>query len=130
MAAAGNDNTSSPSYPAYYNNCLAVAATDSNDAKASFSNYGNWVDIAAPGVSIFSTLPNHRNRIITRNYGSLSGTSMASPFVAGVAGLVWATSYGTSNTEVRSRIESTADAAGTMWLTFNIKRVNAYNAVK
>lgn len=128
VGAAGNDNTSAPLYPAYYDNCIAVAATDQNDAKASFSNYGVWVDIAAPGVGIFSTLPNHNNRIGIKNYGSLSGTSMATPHVSGVAALVWATGYGTSNTSVRDRIEDTADQAGTMW-SYGIERVNAYEAV-
>lgn len=129
-AAAGNDNTTTPFYPAYYANCIAVAATDKNDAKASFSNYGDWVDIAAPGVDIFSTMPNHKNRLRTRNYGYLSGTSMSAPHVSGVAALIWTTSYGTSNAAVRSRIEGTADEAGTMWSNYKIKRVNAYNAVK
>ncbi|MBU2009834.1 MAG: S8 family serine peptidase [Chloroflexi bacterium] len=128
-AAAGNDNSVAPLYPAYYANCVAVAATDQSDAKASFSNYdNNWVDVAAPGVAIYSTLPNHKNRMGTTNYGSLNGTSMATPFVAGLAALVWATGYET-NGSVRERIESTADQAGTMWSTYSIKRINAYAAV-
>jgi len=130
VAASGNSNTILPLYPAYYNNCIAVAATDINDNKASFSNYGTWVDIAAPGVDIFSTLPNHRNKLGKRNYGSLSGTSMSAPHVAGVAALVWATGYGTSNSSVRNRLQSTADAAGTMYSIYGIKRLNAYNAVR
>ena len=133
VAAAGNDNTSTPLYPAYYTNCIAVAATDRSDAKASWSNFGTWVDIAAPGVDIFSTTPNHsfylQNYGYKLNYDYMSGTSMATPHVAGVAALVWATEYGTSNTSVRDRIEGTADQAGTMWSTYGIKRVNAYNAV-
>jgi thermitase len=129
VAAAGNSGKTAPIYPAYYANCISVAATDQNDAKASFSTYGSWVDVAAPGVIIYSTLPNHSNSIGTRNYGSLSGTSMATPHVAGLAGLVWSTSYGTSNTSVRSRIESTADAiagTGTYW---QYGRINANTAV-
>jgi len=130
VAAAGNNGNTAPVYPAYYANCIAVAATDQNDAKASFSTYGSWVDVAAPGVSIYSTMPNHSNSIGLTNYGSLSGTSMATPHVAGLAGLVWSTtSYGTSNTSVRSRIESTADAiagTGTYW---QYGRINAYKAV-
>ncbi len=135
VAAAGNSGNSSPLYPAYYKNCIAVAATDKNDAKASWSNFGEWVDVAAPGVDIFSTLPNHKN-YISRTYGKslnydyLSGTSMATPHVAGLAALVWATGYGTSNASVRNRIESTADkipGTGTYW-TYG--RINAYNAVK
>jgi hypothetical protein len=129
VAAAGNNGNTASVYPAYYSNCIAVAATDQNDAKASFSTYGSWVDVAAPGVSIYSTLPNHSNSIGTTNYGSLSGTSMSTPHVAGLAALVWATSYGTSNTSVRSRIESTADAisgTGTYW---KYGRINANKAV-
>jgi len=130
VAAAGNNGNTAPSYPAYYANCIAVAATDQDDAKASFSTYGSWVDVAAPGVNIYSTLPNHSNSIGTSNYGSLSGTSMATPHVAGLAALVWSTaSYGTSNTSVRSRIQSTADAiagTGTYW---QYGRINAYKAV-
>lgn len=136
VAAAGNDGRSLASYPAYYTNCIAVAATDQSDAKASFSNYGSWVDVAAPGVSILSTIPNHANYISTNylenklDYGSLNGTSMATPFVSGLAALVWATSYGTSNTNVRSRIETTADEAGTIWTSYGIERINALAAVQ
>lgn len=54
---------------------------------------------------------------------------MASPFVAGLAGLVWSTSYGTNNGNVRDRIQATADQAGSMWSSYGIKRINAYNAV-
>jgi len=81
------------------------------------------------GVNIFSTLPNHTNRIGILNYGYLSGTSMATPHVAGLAVLVWATTYGTNNVNVRSRIEGTADAipgTGTYW---QYGRINAYKAV-
>jgi thermitase len=128
VAAAGNDNTDSPTYPAYYEECIAVAATDQNDAKASFSNYGSWVDIAAPGVSIYSTLPNHPNRIGTRNYGSLSGTSMATPHVAGVAALIKARYPNMSNAEIAQKIISTADP--TTGFNPPVGRVNAYKAVK
>lgn len=130
VAAAGNSNTSNALYPAYYDNCIAVAASGQSDAKAYFSSYGSWVDVAAPGEGIYSTLPNHIYQLGTSpDYGSLSGTSMATPHVAGVAGLVWATSYGTDNSTVRSRIESTADAiagTGTYW---QHGRINAYAAV-
>jgi subtilisin family serine protease/subtilisin-like proprotein convertase family protein len=88
VAAAGNDatnNDSSPEYPASYSgdNAIAVAATDRNDRLAKFSNYGpNSVDIAAPGVSIYSTLPGGK-------YGTYSGTSMAAPHVTGAIALIW-----------------------------------------
>ena len=129
VTAAGNDGSGNPSYPAYYDNCIAVAATDSTDGKASFSNHGFWVDVAAPGVDIYSTLPNHKHQLGQRNYGILSGTSMAAPHVAGVAALVWSTEYGTDNETVRDRIESTTKKAGTMFSNYNIGRVNAYRAV-
>ncbi len=129
VAAAGNNGNSNPVYPAYYSNCIAVAATDQNDAKASWSSYGSWVDVAAPGVAIYSTLPNHSNSIGMLNYGSLSGTSMATPHVAGLAGLVWASLYGTSNADVRSRIESTCDAVPGTGSYWRYGRINAYRAV-
>lgn len=130
VAAAGNDNASRRLYPACYTSCIAVAATDQNDAKADFSNYGNWVDIAAPGVDIISTFPNHSNYFgDIYNYAYWGGTSMATPHVAGVAALVWATEHGASNASVRTRTESTGDEAGTMWSSYGIERVNAYNAV-
>lgn len=130
VAAAGNSGNTSPTYPAYYTNVISVAATDQNDNKAGWSTYGRWVDVAAPGVSIYSTLPNHRNAIGILNYGSLSGTSMATPHVSGLAALVWATSYGTSNSSVRKQIENTADkiaGTGKYWL---YGRINALAAVK
>jgi thermitase len=139
VAAAGNDNTTSPLYPAAYDNVIAVAATDNQDQKASFSNYGGWVDIGAPGVSILSTAPDHRNRLwiwgVKYAYGS--GTSMATPFVSGVAGLVWATGACTDLTIpsdraecVRNKIESSADSVGALsnyWTSG--RRVNACRAV-
>lgn len=61
VAAAGNGGNQTKIYPAGYANVIAVAATDNFDAKASFSTYGaSWVDIAAPGVNVYSTFPNHK----------------------------------------------------------------------
>ncbi|MGB9862023.1 MAG: S8 family peptidase [Candidatus Bipolaricaulaceae bacterium] len=128
VAAAGNSNTDAPSYPAYYPECIAVAATDQNDAKASFSNYGDWVDIAAPGVDIYSTLPNHNNRLRTRNYGYLSGTSMAAPHVAGVAALIKAQNPSLTSAEIANKLISSGDP--TTGFTTTIPRVNAYKAVQ
>lgn len=129
VAAAGNSGNASPTYPAYYNNVIAVAATDVNDKKASWSSFGKWVDVAAPGIDIYSTFPNHTNTIGKTNYGYASGTSMATPHVAGLAALVWTTSYGTSNVSVRRQIEATADkiaGTGKYWI---YGRINALNAV-
>ncbi|SFS78116.1 thermitase [Marininema halotolerans] len=121
VCAAGNESTSSPSYPAYYSKSIAVAATDSNDKLAYFSNYGSWVDVAAPGVDIMSTY-------IGSKYESLSGTSMASPHVAGLAGLL--ASQGLSNTQIRAAIENTSDTVSGTGSKFAHGRVNAYKALK
>lgn len=129
VAAAGNSGNASPTYPAYYKNVIAVAATDVNDKKASWSSFGKWVDVAAPGVEIYSTFPNHSNKIGKTNYDYASGTSMATPHVAGLAALVWSTNYGTNNTNVRRQIEATADkitGTGKYWI---YGRINTLNAV-
>ena len=103
VAAAGNDtsnNDTTPSYPASYNldNILAVAATDDDDALASFSNFGlDSVDLAAPGADILSTLT--RNR-----YGFLSGTSMATPHVAGAAAVLLAAEPDLTTHELKYRL--------------------------
>ncbi len=120
--AAGNSNTSNTSnaYPAAYSNCFAVAATTSSDVRASYSNYGSWVEVAAPGSSIYSTW-------INSSYNTISGTSMATPHVSGLAGLL--ASQGLTNSQIWQRICSTADAisgTGTYW---TCGRINAYRAV-
>ena len=101
VAAAGNDNANTPFYPAAYNGVLSVAATSSDDTKASFSNFGNWVDVSAPGDNIYSTLPGG-------NYGYLSGTSMAAPLVAGLAGLMKSLNPGMPASDIVNCIRSTA----------------------
>ncbi len=120
VAAAGNSSVSFPSYPAYYTNCIAVGSTENNDFRSYFSNYGPWVDVAAPGSGILSTLPGSQ-------YGFLDGTSMACPAVSGLAGLLY--SYlgpQATNTLVRQRIENNCDAIGS-WIVKG--RVNAYRSM-
>ncbi len=129
VAAAGNSGSSNPIYPAYYRNVISVAATDKNDKKAGWSSYGRWVSVAAPGVSILSTMPTFKNKIGLLNYGFLSGTSMATPHVSGLAALIWSTTYGVNNSSVRRRIEQTADkitGTGKYWI---YGRINALAAV-
>lgn len=81
VAGAGNNGNSTQFYPAAYNNVVAVASTTSSDKRSSFSNYGTWIDISSPGSNIYSTKVNN-------SYGNKSGTSMASPLVAGLVGLM------------------------------------------
>lgn len=102
IAAAGNDNVSSQFYPAAFNNVVSVAATTSTDTKASFSNYGGWIDVSAPGNNIYSTT-------VANTYGNKSGTSMASPMVAGLAGLMRSLNPGIPTADLISCLLSTAD---------------------
>jgi thermitase len=104
-------------YPAGYDNVITVASTDSSDKKSSFSNYGSYVDVAAPGSDILSTEPTYdyvlKQRTGSLNYGKLSGTSQAAPLVAAQAALLIASGVNSAQ-EVRNKIENTADKiAGT-----------------
>lgn len=108
VAAAGNSGPGEDTVlaPARYDAVIAVSATDSADQLASFSSTGPAVELAAPGVSIRSTLPGG-------SYGTASGTSMASPHVAGTAALVWAANPTWTNVQVRQRLRETAEDLGT-----------------
>ncbi len=105
VAASGNDNTSQPSYPAAYPEVISVAAVDQQAQRAEFSNYGSYIDVAAPGVDIPSTY-------IYNEYAALSGTSMACPHVAGLAGLILSVNPKLSNEDVRAIIHNTAVDVG------------------
>ena len=122
IVAAGNNNTSTAPYPAAYSETLSVAATTSSDSKASFSNYGSWVDIAAPGYSILSTVPGN-------SYEYYNGTSMAAPFVTGVAGLIHAQHPDWTSAQIRSKLESSADAISLTGYYWQNGRLNACKAV-
>lgn len=101
VAASGNDNTIKPGFPAAYPEVLAVAAADSRKNKASFSNYGDYIDVTAPGVNIASTYPHNQ-------YSALSGTSMASPHAAALAALVRSVNPSLKNSEVMQVIRDTS----------------------
>lgn len=106
VSAAGNDNTERPGYPAAYPEVLAVAATNSFTEKATFSNFGDYIDVTAPGESIASTY-------LDSQYAALSGTSMASPHVAALAGLVRSLNPELSNIEVMKLMTDHAIDLGT-----------------
>ncbi|ATZ73292.1 peptidase S8 [Idiomarina sp. X4] len=115
VAAAGNDgsaysSTDPMSYPASYNAVMSVAAVDSSKNLASFSQKNSQVEIAGPGVNVMSTYPEGTGQ--QGNYGTMSGTSMASPHVAGVAALVWSHHPTCSAQEIRSVLNNTAQDLG------------------
>lgn len=129
VAAAGNDGQNAdhyPQYPAAYglDNIISVAATGESDQLAAFSNFGaTSVDVAAPGLSILSTFPGG-------GYGSLSGTSMASPLVAGLAALVKARHFDFSYAKISAAIKEGADmVAGLRGKLRWGGRVNAYRTL-
>lgn len=135
VAAAGNGGTQAKVYPGAYANVIAVAATDNKDNKASFSTYGKWVDVAAPGVNVYSTFPFHTTVLGTQNnraprYDVESGTSMASPIVAAVAALAWSAEADATNETVRKKVEETAEKIGGTGTNWAHGRVNAHDAVK
>ncbi len=106
VAAAGNAGNSSFSYPASYSSVVSVAAVDSSRNRASYSQYNSQVEISAPGSSVYSTYKNN-------SYATLSGTSMATPHVAGVAALVWSYYPSCTPARIRTALNATAQDRGT-----------------
>ena len=125
VAAAGNEGNASGTgdtvgYPAQYDSAFAVAATDENDQRASFSSTGPAVDISAPGVNINSTVPGN-------GYASLNGTSMASPHVAGAGAVIRAAYPGAGADDVRSMMEAASKYIGsdTNWYGSGLLQVDS-----
>lgn len=134
VAAAGNEDTTDPRYPAAYENVLAVGATEAEEVgceeslvrKAYFSNYGDYVDIAAPGVWIWSTIPGGE-------YEPYDGTSMASPYVAGAAALIWGKWPSLTRQQVYDLLVTTGDPnidpdEDGVYFPTGVKHLNLYNA--
>jgi len=108
VAAVGNEGSSGGAdYPARYAGVIGVAAIDRNNTRASFSNFGAGVDIAAPGKDVLSTVPGG-------GYEAWDGTSMASPFVAGVAALVLSVNPTWGADQVIARVFATAQDIGSL----------------
>lgn len=157
VAAAGNDgNNGNPTYyPASYTNVIAVAATNSDDTKADFSEYGTWVDVCAPGgneaisgwsspyVTPLISTTFDDNYFMSQygvsfgsstKYDGMQGTSMASPIVAGLAGLILSVNPAMTQTQVRNCIINTADNISSVNSSFSGQigsgRINALAAVQ
>jgi thermitase len=134
VAASGNDNSNQKSYPAAYPEVVAVAATNENDNPAFFTNYGDWIELAAPGVNIYSTMPTYHVTMndegFGMNYDYVSGTSMACPHVAGVAALVLSRYANMTGDDVRNQLRSTTDDLGDAGFdeTYGWGRINARRA--
>jgi subtilisin family serine protease len=110
VAAAGNMGVDRKFYPAALEGVLAVSATDSQDKHWNLSNYGDYIDVAAPGYAIYSTYNDLNNYYQGYNY--MSGTSMAAPFVTGLAGLLLSQDPNRTPTDVTKLITATADKMG------------------
>jgi hypothetical protein len=128
VAAAGNNNSENPFYPAAYLHTIAVAAVDEEDQRSSFSNYGYYIDVSAPGgdledVEIWST-------VLDNQYEEWSGTSMATPIISGSLGLLKSYHPTWSNEELLEKLLSTSDYIDSLNLDYEYKlgtgRVNAY----
>lgn len=136
--AAGNSNWDALDFsPASSDYSITVAATSSTDSKASFSNYGEKIDVAAPGVDVLSLKASvspmcSSSRTVGTKYCRVSGTSMAAPHVAGLAALLWANNASLSNEEIRQILRSGADDLGTSGkdIFFGYGRINADGSMK
>ncbi len=127
VAAAGNDNSIEKFYPAAYSGVFSVSSTDNTDKKSSFSNYGRYIDVSAPGSSIYDTWQND-------TYATKSGTSMASPLVAGLAALTVAQFPSYNPTQIGEQIRVNADNINSLNLInytdlLGYGRINAYKTL-
>lgn len=129
VAAAGNSASNIPSYPAAIPSVLAVAATDNQDRQTWYTNFGSWVDVAAPGGAGVGSSASQEIYSTWRgnSYRSIYGTSMACPAVAGIAGLLLSVNSSLQPGQVREAIEGSCDPIGA-WIRTG--RVNARRALE
>ncbi len=125
VAAAGNSGSTPVMCPAAIDGVMAIGATDSTDSRAYYSNYGANLAVSAPGSSIYSTL-------MGGGYGYKSGTSMATPHVAGLAALVWSYAPSLTSSQIRDILQNTADDLGPPgWdQYYGYGRINASRALE
>ena len=127
VASAGNSGSTTLNYPACYPKVFAVAATNNQDLKTSFSTYGDWVDVSAPGMGIVSTIAND-------GYTWYNGTSMSAPLAAGVIALVKTSHPGWSGFQCAQQVRATADPIDDLNTVYagllGMGRVNARQAVQ
>ena len=133
VAAAGNERSSQPSYPAAYEHVVSVSATQADDEFTNWSNYGSAVDVAAPGAAVTTTDCGGCSTASsgTPGYGAISGTSFATPNTAGVVALLMARFPGDTNQQVVNRLVGSVDDLGYPgWDNrYGYGRVNAYRAL-
>ena len=123
VAASGNDSANYVSAPANSDNVIAVGAVNSSGNRASYSNYGSYLDVMAPGHSIYSTGKNN-------NYLTMDGTSMAAPYVAGIAALCYAANPDLTPDQFETLLKKTCEKkANQSTLEYGAGKVNAYKAV-
>jgi len=129
VAAAGNQANNAKRYPAAYDEVIAVTSTDSDDVPSSFSNFGDWIELAAPGRNIFTTYTTYWNPTYKYEYGS--GTSFACPHVSGLAALLWSEFPNETRDWVRARLRETADDLGDPGFDdyYGYGRINARKAI-
>ncbi|MFH1784304.1 MAG: S8 family serine peptidase [bacterium] len=138
VAAGNSSDDASEFFPANYENAITVGATDVDDRKASFSNYGDMVDVTAPGYNILSLrasgtdMYNDGSHTVDEYYYKASGTSMATPFVSGLAALILSRNPNLTREDVELAIISSVDDIGAVGKdsSFGYGRINAYKALE
>ncbi|MDH3890241.1 MAG: PKD domain-containing protein [candidate division Zixibacteria bacterium] len=133
FVAAGNDGTQSADYLNGRGDCISVAATNQNDGAASFTTYGTWVDICAPGVGIYSTYHDHYDPSVDY-WASMDGTSMACPMAAAVGAMIWSQNPTWTASQVETQLYASAEnidaeLSGAYIGKMGAGRINLYDAV-